>query len=177
MRHRPANGRGGQRPGLGASLTALVLAVLVAACQDRSPEPAHPEPLHRDPTGETREDSPNVGPSSPIPTAFSTERRGPAPTLDQVRRGRIRGRCRGRDFVARSVFFEPRFNNWALVIADREPQTPLALLPPGTESIQVTHLPERMATGRYEKPLSAGGGFWQMRSAARGCTGCSGASC
>jgi hypothetical protein len=84
------------------------------------------------------------------------------PSIDDAPDAPVRGVVNGRPFEPVAIFFEPRFGNWALVIANRALPEPHALLPFGTESANITDLPRDLAVGTRQKSMSSGGGFFQI---------------
>jgi hypothetical protein len=140
----------------GSSCIAVLGLACVVACGDRETRDvssaAESDPRRSEST------APSEAIQLPIPAFEWT----PDPSLESIPEGPVRGRANGRPFHAMEVFFEPRFDHWALVLADTALPSPDALLPTGTESVNITDLPTDLGPGTYRKPLGPGGGFWHI---------------
>lgn len=134
-------------------MTALV-AVCLCACGSRDPE------------------SPSQSEAPPQTSAARIDERGApadvtwtsAPSLAAIRDGPIRGNASGRRFDAEAVIFEPGFENWKMIIADKKLPSPKAVLSRLSDCRHVDlDLPRPPSTGIvFQKPMSYGGGYFQL---------------
>jgi hypothetical protein len=105
-------------------------------------------------------------PAAPAASAPAATAGGPgyteAPTLDKIPNAPIQGVVNGRPFAAKTVFFEPQFGKWSLVVADVALPEPTALLS-GSQELTI-ELPELPAAGKkLIRPMEYGDGFFQVR--------------
>ncbi len=84
-----------------------------------------------------------------------------SPTLDMIPHGPVRGMANGYEFTANTVFFEPRFGNWRLVLAENLLSSPLSPVP-GGQSVNID-LPEEPEPGSvFIKEMAYGNGYFQI---------------
>ena len=95
------------------------------------------------------------------PTAFEWT---DSPTAEMIPAGPPSGSANGQPFEAKSIFFEPVFDEWNLVISDAELDSPTDLLRSGSQSVKI-RLPQSLSTGTFTKAIDeSGGGYWQVHS-------------
>jgi hypothetical protein len=85
-----------------------------------------------------------------------------APTVEQIPAGDITGEASGEPFVVRSVFLEPGFKEWRLVLHEKELKKPTSIRPRG-QFISIK-LPEAPAAGKvWTREMKYGDGFFQVK--------------
>ena len=84
-----------------------------------------------------------------------------SPEIDLIPEGPISGIANGYEFRADTVYFEPRFGKWSLVIAENELPSPLTHVPIG-QNINI-RLPETPQAGSvFIKEMEYGDGYFQI---------------
>ena len=133
-----------------------------ASAAEESPNES--EPVEAVPEGESEpEPEPHPAPEPPeLPIWAHAFEWTPTPSVDAIPAGPVRGVSNDTGFETMALYFEPRFETWALVIADRPLDEHSGTLPAGTQSVNVTDLPAQLTVGIHRRELSTGGGFWQI---------------
>ena len=100
-------------------------------------------------------------PAEPAPAAFEyTE----TPTVEMIPAAPVAMMANGRPLEVKSIFFQPRFDNWSMQITTGELDRPTAIPPSGAETAHLTRLPQEMAVGTYTQTMDeSGGGFFQIQ--------------
>lgn len=84
-----------------------------------------------------------------------------SPSLSLIPDTAISGFANGKVFEAKSVFFEPLFGKWSMVISDKDLESPLNIIT-GAQSINI-RLDEKPDVNKIiQKDLSYGGGYFQI---------------
>lgn len=128
--------------------SALLLGLLLVACQKPATPPA------------------GAGTGTATPKAAAQSAAGPfawteSPSFDAIPAGPVKGEAQGKPFVAGSIFFEPGFKDWRLVVHEGKLDTPTSISPRG-QHITIS-LPEEPAAGKkWTRPLKYGDGYFQI---------------
>ncbi|MEM9195976.1 MAG: hypothetical protein AAGF12_42815 [Myxococcota bacterium] len=142
-------------------------ALALAACNSPSLD-SLPSAL-QDTESEPEAESPEAEPVEPEATAddgtlpdwAQAFRWSEHPTLPEGAEP-LRGVGNGKLFIPKAIYFEPRYDNWALVIGDERLPSTNAMLPIGAQHIDITDLPIELTAGQHEKSYGNGGGFWRI---------------
>ena len=137
---------------------ALLVSVLVLACKeskrDETSPTSAPKPVASAPTP-----TPTPAPTPPPPpTSFAwTE----APALDMIPAGPIHGEANGKPFTVQSVYLEPSFGKWELVLAEKKLDSPTDMI--GLTRAVHVEVDKPAAGQKYAHEMSYGGGFFQVQ--------------
>ncbi len=84
------------------------------------------------------------------------------PALEMIPNMPVSGMANGVEFYANTVFFEPRFGKWRLVLAEEELTSPTGPLPGGQSiNIDMPEIPEEGSV--FIKEMAYGNGYFQIR--------------
>lgn len=83
------------------------------------------------------------------------------PSLDKIPAAPIAGMANGKPFAAKSVYFEPMFGQWTLIVADNLLAGPTEIMMGGQRIYLEMHEPPT-AGKKLAHPMGDGGGFFQI---------------
>jgi hypothetical protein len=85
-----------------------------------------------------------------------------APTFEKIPAGPVKGMANDRSFEAKTIYFEPSFGKWCLVIGDIALKEPTSLLM-DAQAINI-NLDEPPAVGKkYTHQMKFGGGYFHIQ--------------
>ena len=86
------------------------------------------------------------------------------PTLDMVPAGPVQVSANGRTIEIKTILFQPRLDTWSFQMSTGELERPTGMLPNGSETVNITGLPQELGVGTYSHTMDeSGGGYFQIQ--------------
>ncbi|MCB9634811.1 MAG: hypothetical protein H6721_22015 [Sandaracinus sp.] len=132
------------------SILLLLALAGLSACSDSTEETAAP---------------PTVESAPPTPAAPATFEYTEEVSTSSIPAFPVKGMASGREIEIRSIFFQPRFDQWGVSFSTAELATPTSIQPGGdSETVNLTDLPQELGVGVFEHGIDeSGGGYFQIK--------------